>query len=187
MSSPLDQTSGVYSGTASLTTLQPGSLTPSQASNNLIIANEGNFVGTGTGATASINLGFTITNQDLSTYGGYCGSGLAYLVQAVSAAINPTWTLSSGTNQYDFIANMAIFQGTAAGGNYANDACDATVGSGTISAAIYEIGTSPVTGISTLGFSGDPISGGTTALSFDTVNYTVSTYVGAITESGQAR
>jgi hypothetical protein len=108
-SSPLDQTSGVYSGTTGGGTLQPGSLTPSQ-NDCLIITNEGNFSG-GTGATASVNLGFTITNQDISTYGSFCGSALAYLVQATAAAINPTWTLSTTANQYDFMANMAVFKG----------------------------------------------------------------------------
>ena len=88
-SSPLDQTNG-GSTSSSVTTFQPGSITPS-VSNALIIA--GATTGqTASGSASSINSGFTISDQNgFSNAVNYAGM-MAYLVQSSAAAVNPTWT-----------------------------------------------------------------------------------------------
>lgn len=88
VTSPFDAENGASSASAS--TLQPGSITPSE-NNELVITVVGSTV---EGTTYSINGGFTITNQvdgaDSLAYGG----AMAYLIQTTAAAANPTWTLS---------------------------------------------------------------------------------------------
>lgn len=108
--SPLAQTTGFWAGSgASASTIQPGSLTPT-TNGSLIISNAGNFVNTGTGANITVDSGLTVINHDRAVFAQNQGSALAYLVQTTASAINPTWTLSSTTNQFDYMTNMAVFQ-----------------------------------------------------------------------------
>lgn len=79
-------------GTIFSQTIQPGSITPSEA-NTLII----------TGITATddnrepttINSSFTVATSRSAPSG--LNVGIAYLVQGSAAAVNPTWTLANGS------------------------------------------------------------------------------------------
>lgn len=95
-------TSGVLDGagtgaSAVAATVQPGSKTPSQA-NSLVIS------GLVPGTPATIDSGFTILEQVQVIPGTAYGIAAAYKVQAVAAAINPTWTSDNAT------AIMAVFK-----------------------------------------------------------------------------
>lgn len=94
-SSPLDQTNQATAG-GPLTTIQPGSVTPSV--NNEVLVSVATISHTNTGNTYSVNGGYTITNQfaddGATTFGGAAG----YLIQTTAAASNPTWTSSSAQN-----------------------------------------------------------------------------------------
>lgn len=98
---PLDGQSGTPPSGASVTTLQPGSVTPTQSAALLVTA-----LGFDNSQTVTVNLGFTITNQ--VNYGGSMNFGiaLAYLVQATPAAINPTWTLPVASNPAATLASF---------------------------------------------------------------------------------
>lgn len=114
--SPLDQSSSFDAGHgSSATTIQPGSITPS-GNNYLVVTTEGDFTGTGTGATKTVNGGYVIPTG-LSTAGvsgSWQGAGAAYLVQGAATATNPTWTLSSATNQFDLLAGILSFKPSSA-------------------------------------------------------------------------
>lgn len=102
--SPLDAVNGA--GGASVSSLQPGSVTPSEA-NELII--------TGLGANDMTGLGISpgTVAASISTVGGTSyGSGLGYHIQTTATAENPTW---SWTNAYNCAARVATFK--AAGGS----------------------------------------------------------------------
>ncbi len=86
--SPLDQQHG-QGGVAAATTLQPGSITPSQ-NNELVITG----LAFDTSGTVSIDSGFTITDQTDYMPGAAFGAALAYIVQTTAGAVNPTWTFA---------------------------------------------------------------------------------------------
>lgn len=71
--------------TAGATSLQPGSLTPSQ--NTSLIVTGLSCLGT----SLMINESFTAVTTDTVGGGHLCG-GIAYLYQGTAAAINPTWS-----------------------------------------------------------------------------------------------
>ncbi len=98
--SPFDQESGA--GTSGATTLQPGSITPSQANCVLVTG-----VGFGSTQTYSINSGFSTPLQTNFAGGVGSGSGMSYLVQTSASAVNPTWTPTSST---EMAAVMASFK-----------------------------------------------------------------------------
>jgi hypothetical protein len=79
--------SGSNNTSASLTSIQPGNITPSGPT--LVITG----LSWATATAASINDSFTITDQmyNISSYDG----AMAYLVQASGSAIDPTWSFSS--------------------------------------------------------------------------------------------
>lgn len=86
--SPADQENGADEiGTS---TRQPGSITPS-VNNSLIITG---FAVNGSPVTASIDSGFTITDQLPFSSGAYFGVGMAYLIQGTALPVNPTWNFS---------------------------------------------------------------------------------------------
>lgn len=87
--SPFDVENG---SNANARTIQPGSVTPSQA-NSLIVCG----FSEGVEAGYSINGGYTTTvTDDVGTHGN-TGMALAYLVQTSAVATNPTWsTVSNG-------------------------------------------------------------------------------------------
>ena len=96
-SSPLDQSSNnkvdVDGG------IQPGSITPSE--NNCLVVT----ALISTDEAPSVDSGFAADSVALSsnvTYGG----GIAYLVQATAAAVNPTWTPVASGNAAATIASF---------------------------------------------------------------------------------
>ncbi len=101
-SAPFDQQNGAT--VASSATIQPGSITPTQA-DCLIICGLSSY--DASALTATINSGFTITDQAGFSSGNYFGGGLAYLVQSTASAVNPTWAAgSSFTNAAAAIASF---------------------------------------------------------------------------------
>ena len=98
--SPLDQQNG--SVTSSTTTIQPGSVTPSQ-NNELVITafGTGNF----TSQSVSIDSGFStpITNSETTSA---MILSMSYLIQTTATAKNPTWTVSSSLNNASTIATF---------------------------------------------------------------------------------
>lgn len=84
--SPLDQTNKADGG--GNTTLQAGSITPT-VDGCLIVAGCGREDTTG---AMTINLSYTIADQQVQANSQHRGSAIAYLVQGTAAASNPTWT-----------------------------------------------------------------------------------------------
>jgi len=101
-SSPFDVQNATV-GTA--TTVQPGSITPSQ-NNSLIVTG----VGAQNTQTFSINSSFTISDQ-WGGSGNAVPGAMAYFVQSTAAAINPTWT---ETGSGVMTATIAAFKPGAA-------------------------------------------------------------------------
>ena len=99
--SPFDQQNGAGGG--SISSIQPGAVTPSQ-SDELIIA--GNTNG---GSSVSVNDGFTIPSglsfNDVGSVN--LGSACGYLIQGAAAAINPTWSWTGSSNG---VAETATFK-----------------------------------------------------------------------------
>lgn len=91
-----------------VTSIQPGSLTPSQ-DNCLLVTGFG--FDAAAGSTPSINGGFTLA--EFQAFNPGFGTDTAYLIQTSAAAANPTW---SWTNSIDAAATMFTFRATAASG-----------------------------------------------------------------------
>lgn len=93
----LDQSSGATTFTA--TSLSPGSITPLFPSE--LVVTEGVFESPITGVTISPIApaagGFTITDNQAPS-GVAQGGAMAYLVQSLAAASNPTWSWTNTTN-----------------------------------------------------------------------------------------
>lgn len=100
VSSPLDQTN---SGTSSATTVQTGSVTPSQ--NNEILAVIGANGSGGSVTLNSIDSGFTITDK-VPGAGANASGGIAYLFQSTAASVNPTLTFSTSNGNAAAIATF---------------------------------------------------------------------------------
>lgn len=98
-------TSGAFDvengASAAATTIQPGSITPS-VNGSLILT----CVCAQNNTTPSINLGFTITDDEQYAAANNFGGTMAYLIQTSAAAVNPTWTLGSG----NYSAAIASFK-----------------------------------------------------------------------------
>lgn len=114
-------TSGVLGfhseGNATGTTVQPGSLTPTNNGSLIITVLSDN-----NSTTATISSGLTILDQNIST--SFEGKADAYLIQSTAAAINPTWTTGSDT----LACAMAVFN---PGGSTINVTLTATMSSWT--------------------------------------------------------
>ncbi|MEY5098927.1 MAG: hypothetical protein RJA36_1646 [Pseudomonadota bacterium] len=110
-SSPFDQQSTNYASTSG-TTIQPGSITPTEDGEVIVSATE-----FGSGATSS-----TIDSSFTETFDQAAGSGVnytttaAYLIQTTAAAVNPTIT-GSGATAYrsSVIASFKAAAGGASG------------------------------------------------------------------------
>ena len=101
-SSPFDQESGASA--SSTTTVQPGSITPSQANTVQIFAWEhDNQV-----VTPSVNSGFTINGSVTPSGGNYTGGGSAYRIATSASAVNPTLTLSGTSNV--LVCHLSVFK-----------------------------------------------------------------------------
>jgi hypothetical protein len=96
--SPFDQQNGTAIGSG--TTIQPGSVTPTE-DNELIVVG----LATNGDITAAIDGGFTIAQSRDNTGTGFAGA-IAYLIQTTATAANPQW---SGFNNYA-TANIATFK-----------------------------------------------------------------------------
>ncbi len=107
--SPFDVENGA--STASAATLQPGSVTPTNDNNVLIT---GLTAGNAYAGAGSINLSFTITNQNALIGGVTYGGGAAYLLQGAKAATNPTWTFGSTCTNDS--STIAVFKAAVASG-----------------------------------------------------------------------
>lgn len=100
--SPLDvQSQGEASST---TTVQPGSITATQA--NAILVTSVSFEVNGT--TASVDLSFTGAVVASPTTGNNVGGGMAYRIDTSATATNPTWTKTGGTSH--MAASIAAFK-----------------------------------------------------------------------------
>lgn len=75
-------------------TLQAGSITPNNNNSLIISAASGSA---GVGAVSSINSSFNITDNETGPGGTTQPTALAYFLQSAAAALNPTWTFSSGS------------------------------------------------------------------------------------------
>jgi len=88
--------------TASTATIQPGSVTP--ASDNSVLVT-GVSMDSNAGGVPTINSGF---NTPVGIAPGAAeGAWMSYLVQNPKAAINPTWTFSTGVGR---ATNIAVFK-----------------------------------------------------------------------------
>ena len=86
-----DQQNGAAS--ASATTLQPGSVTPSEDNELVVTLVTNNDLLN----TLSVNGGFTVAQQAVTVAFQAEGGGLAYLIQTSLAAANPTWSWGGGS------------------------------------------------------------------------------------------
>ena len=78
--------------TSAVSSMQAGSITPSANGALVIAANKYEPSQYG----ASCGSGFTTTSSLTANYTVNYGGGMAYLIQATAAAINPTWTWANG-------------------------------------------------------------------------------------------
>lgn len=100
-----DQENGANSTSA--TTLQTGSVTPSQ-NGELIVAGLGFNQN---GIPTSINSSFTQVDSEEFSSGNHYGGSDAYIVQGTAGAVNPTWTrTNSGASM---AVSIATFKATA--------------------------------------------------------------------------
>ena len=104
--SPFDQQNG---GANTGTTIQPGSVTPSE-DNELVICGVSDGQ---TSGTYAIDLGFTMTDSLGTSVGSYIGSALAYLIETTAAAKNPTWTRSASNAMASAIATFKVAASTS--------------------------------------------------------------------------
>lgn len=95
-----------------ITTLQPGSITPSQ--NDCLILSH--FGINAAGSPMSINSGFTEMGEADFGAGDHYGCCFAYLIQTTAAAINPTWTRTNtngaAATQHSWLPAAAAAAGT---------------------------------------------------------------------------
>lgn len=90
-SSPIDQQNS--SSLSAATFGQPGSITPT-ANNELVIT----AVNAGTSTAAPIiSAGYSVSSSINFTAGRHVASGMAYYIQTLATATNPTWTYGSST------------------------------------------------------------------------------------------
>ncbi len=103
--SPFDQENGA---TGVADTQATGSITPTQ---------DGELIVTGVtfdpSGTTSIDAGFTILDQINQSGGQHFGSALAYKIQAVASAVNPTWSVPGVTSLAVGIASFKVAVGAS--------------------------------------------------------------------------
>ncbi len=103
-SNPFDSQNGA--STASGTTLQPGSVTPSK-DNELVVTG----FSMQTAGTGSINSSFIVADQASQTATGF-GVALGYIINGTGTSgvpINPTWTFSGSAT--GLASDIAVFKG----------------------------------------------------------------------------
>lgn len=85
----LDQSNMAPQNATGVTSIQPGSVTPTIAGELLVTGLAQNT----TSATNTINDSFIISDQTLAVSNASVGVSLAYILSGTTAAINPTWSL----------------------------------------------------------------------------------------------
>lgn len=95
--SPFDVENG------SISSYQPGSVTPSEGNEVLITATIDNATGA---ICNTIDEGFTIADSVVNSLGNYFGLALAYLIETSATAKNPTWSGGSGSAPCSAIATF---------------------------------------------------------------------------------
>lgn len=108
LSSPYGANVGASGAIA--TSIQPGSITPSE--DNMIVIEA--YSHSSPFTNLAINSGFTLQEQQNHVNSQHIGSALAYLVQTTATAVNPTWTWT--TNSSALAASQHTFKVPAAGG-----------------------------------------------------------------------
>lgn len=103
MTAPAAQFSSFGSATTA-TSVQPGSITP--ATNGQVVVS--NLFAPSSTVSIAVDSGFTITNSNVNI-SNMTGYGMAYLVQGVAAAVNPTWSWTTagvrGSDILSFLPN----------------------------------------------------------------------------------
>lgn len=94
-SGPVTFDAETHSGSGTSTTVQAGSITPARA-DELFLAQ---FCASASATAASIDSGFTISDQQPGQGGVNYAGGLAYLISSGSGAQNPTWSGYSNTSR----------------------------------------------------------------------------------------
>ncbi len=115
----VDQANVAFGATGTVSTLQPGSVTPSQDNELLVSACVMNF-----GTAPTVGSGFTNSDGFALSSGLAYGMSMSYFTQSTAAALNPTYTASGNANMYAGIGTFKISAGTAytlalTGGTYA--------------------------------------------------------------------
>ncbi len=108
LTSPFDQENGT---TAASTTIQPGSVTPSQ-DNELIVMGIG-MDSQSNADHSSIDSGMTVAEHQPAIFNTTFGNVIAYKIQTSAAAINPTETVTASNSMS---ARIATFKGGAPSG-----------------------------------------------------------------------
>lgn len=104
-SSPFDVENGATNGNNANTTIQPGSITPSQ-SNCIFITGLGHE--NNSGGARSINSSFTISDSVAYVGGTTEGGAMAYKVSTSGTAENPTWNFTNSVTSSQ--ADIACFK-----------------------------------------------------------------------------
>lgn len=111
LSSVFDQqTAGGSAAGGAGTTVQPGSVTPTQ-DDELIISGVG---GNQYANPPTVDSGFTIPANQPTVDGVNFGSTIGYLIQTSASAVNPTWTVDG--HGLTVTCNIATFKAAAGGG-----------------------------------------------------------------------
>jgi hypothetical protein len=113
-SAPFDVENGNGVSYPSSTTIQTGTLTPSQDDSLIIAALASAPNGGPSGYT--IDSSFTLIDTVDAINGQSSGSGLAYFLQTTAAAKNPTWTLSTAGDGFGLAAAINSWKPAAGGG-----------------------------------------------------------------------
>lgn len=105
--SPYDSNQST-NGATSATSIQPGSVTPSE--DNCVLVSGGTI---NTANTKAINSSFTKLHDVAPSSGVYVAGTIAYKIQTTAGAENPMW---SWTGAQDCAANIAVWKAAAAAG-----------------------------------------------------------------------
>ena len=92
----------------------PGSITPSE-NDELVFAACANGIST---SVPSINSGFTIVQAVGYDNNVALGVGAAYIIQTSASAVNPAWSIASGSIGATFIASFKAAAGGGGGSNF---------------------------------------------------------------------
>jgi hypothetical protein len=163
------QITGANSAGATVTSLQAGSLTPSE--DNCVLVTLAGFGGGGGGSSGTIDLGFDA--QVKENLGHNNPAGMAYLIETAATARNPTW---SWTGASFAVATMAAFKPAVAGDTTPPTLSARTVPTGgtTLTATLSESGCVPASGTGGFTLAGTSATVASWAISGTTLTLTLS-------------